>query len=49
MAQAYGLQKTGAKDLMKQHCMKIAANSKSTAAEYDSLAQLHEAESKKAK
>ena len=49
MAQAYGLQKTGAKDPMKQHCMKIAANSKSTAAEYDSLAQLHEAESKKAK
>jgi hypothetical protein len=49
MAKAYGLQKHGAADPMKQHCTKIAANSRATAAEFDSLAQLHEAESKKAK
>jgi len=49
MAQSYGMQKHGAMDPMKRHCKKIAANSKANAAEYDSLAQLHEAESKKLK
>ena len=49
MAKAYAMQKRGAADKMGQHCKKISANSKASAAEYDSLAQLHEAESKKAK
>ncbi len=49
MAKAYATQKRGATDKMGQHCKKVSANSKATAAEYDSLAQLHEAESKQAK
>ncbi len=49
MARSYGMQKRGAMDKMGSHCKKIAANSTSSAAEYDALADLHEAESKKAK
>ncbi len=49
MARTYGMQKMGAANQMGSHCKKIAANSTETAAEYDALAQLHEAESKKAK
>ncbi len=46
MAKSYGLQKHGAADPMKQHCKKIAANSRATAAEYDSLAKLHDEKAK---
>lgn len=49
MARSYAMQKHGAMDKMGSHCKKIAANSTSSAAEYDALADLHEAESKKAK
>ena len=49
MAHSYGLQKHGAADTMQKHCMKIAANNTAMAVEYDSLAQLHEAESKRTK
>lgn len=49
MARSYGLQKRGAMDKMAGHCKKIAANSTSSAAEYDALADLHEAEAKNAK
>lgn len=49
MARSYGMQKHGAKDQMQQHCTKIAASSRAIAAEYDSLAKLHEAEAMKAK
>lgn len=50
MAKSYYMgQKRGARDQMGSHCKKIAANSTSSAAEYDALAALHEAESKKAK
>lgn len=49
MAKSYALQKHGAADPMRAHCKKIAANSKATAAEYDALARLHDAESKKVK
>jgi hypothetical protein len=50
MASTYYLwnKRTGV-DQMGRHCKKIAANSMSSAAEYDALAELHDAESKKAK
>lgn len=48
MARSYYMgQKRGARDQMGSHCKKIAANATSSAAEYDALADLHEAESKK--
>ena len=49
MARSYGMQKRGAMDQMGSHCKKIASNDMSTAAEYDALAKLHDAESTKAK
>ena len=50
MAQSYRLwnKRTGM-DPMGSHCKKIAANSASSAAEYDALADLHESEAKKPK
>lgn len=50
MSRSYYMgQKRGALDQMGRHCKKIAANSTSSAAEYDALADLHDAEAKKAK
>jgi len=43
------MQKEMAINKMSTHCKKIAANSTASATEYDALADLHEAESKKAK
>jgi len=50
MAQRYGRHaKLVQKGMMQQHCKKIAENEKSSAAEYEALAKLHEEAAKSSK
>jgi len=47
MARVYGGGKLMERERMQQHCKRIADEDKAIAAEYEELAKLHEAESKK--
>ena len=49
MSRSYAGRKLSESQRMKEHCAKLAAENTAMAREYDALAQLHEAESKKTK